>query len=137
MTKTRSTLMKILLTRTILANPSVEARRAGHSTVHRADDDEPLVLDLGIHTGFGNEWLKFGAVKVFADGSLIGRTARFGDCYRQRLFIEAGVTVPGSSDRPIVAGAPLLHPFIRVRILRLLATMYGGSFEYDLIGLDS
>jgi predicted amidohydrolase YtcJ len=31
-------------------------------------------LDLGLRTGLGDEWLRIGAVKVFADGSLIGRT---------------------------------------------------------------
>ena len=32
-------------------------------------------LDLGIRTGFGDDWLRLGAVKIFADGSLVGRTA--------------------------------------------------------------
>lgn len=38
---------------------------------------EPLeaCLDLGARTGLGDDWLRLGAVKVFADGSLIGRTA--------------------------------------------------------------
>ncbi|MFT7598283.1 MAG: putative amidohydrolase YtcJ [Acidimicrobiales bacterium] len=196
--------------------PAVETL---HSSDHHEDDDEPFALDLGMHSGFGDEWLKFGAVKIFADGSLIGRTAamfedfegepgnngyfqmdeaklhnlifkahrsgwqvathaigdravssvldaleeaqrrrpregtrhriehcgmckerdvariaamgvipipqarfiseigdgmaraigsRRGDCYRQRSFLDAGVVVPGSSDRPVVNGAPLL-----------------------------
>ena len=29
-------------------------------------------------------------------------------CYRQRSFLDAGLAVPGSSDRPVVRGAPLL-----------------------------
>src|SRR6185436_4511312 len=29
-------------------------------------------------------------------------------CYRQRTFLDAGLTLPGSSDRPVVKGAPLL-----------------------------
>src|SRR5699024_9993806 len=32
-------------------------------------------LDLGVRTGFGNERLRIGPVKVASDGSLIGRTA--------------------------------------------------------------
>ncbi|HEY3683137.1 MAG TPA: amidohydrolase [Streptosporangiaceae bacterium] len=32
-------------------------------------------LDLGVRTGIGDEWLRLGPVKVFSDGSLIGRTA--------------------------------------------------------------
>ena len=31
-------------------------------------------LDLGLRTGFGDEWLRVGAMKLFADGSLVGRT---------------------------------------------------------------
>ncbi len=30
--------------------------------------DLDLVLNLGIQTGFGNDWLKFGSVKIFVDG---------------------------------------------------------------------
>lgn len=196
--------------------PSVENLHTGE---HHPDDDEPFALDLGLHTGFGDDWLKFGATKIFADGSLIGRTAamfddfegepgnsgylqmpeatlhalimsahisgwqvavhaigdravasvldayteaqarkprpdcrhriehcgmtravdvariaglgvvpvpqgrfiseigdgmaraigdRRGDCYRQRSFLDAGIVLPGSSDRPVVQGAPLL-----------------------------
>ena len=205
--------------------PAVETL---HSTDHHVDDDEPFVLDLGLHSGFGDSWLKFGAVKIFADGSLIGRTAamfddyegepgnngyfqmdearlhglvlkahrsgwqvathaigdravasvldaygaaqqryprvdtrhriehcgmcraddveriaglgvipvpqarfiseigdgmaraigaRRPDCYRQRSFLDAGVVVPGSSDRPVVNGAPLLgiHDLVNQR----------------------
>lgn len=38
--------------------------------------DEPVHfgLDQGLHTGFGDEWLRVGPMKIFADGSLIGRT---------------------------------------------------------------
>lgn len=200
-----------------------------HGCAHHADDDEPFSLDLGIHSGFGDEWLRFGATKIFADGSLMGCTAamfedfdgqpgnngyfqmrearlhelilaahrsgwqvathaigdravssvldaydaalrrhprvdhrhrvehagmtkardvsrfsdlgvipvpqarfiseigdgminaigtqRVGDCYRQRSFLDAGITLPGSSDRPVVNGAPLLgiHDLVNQR----------------------
>jgi predicted amidohydrolase YtcJ len=38
-------------------------------------------------------------------------------CYRQRSFLEAGLLVPGSSDRPVVQGAPLLgiHDMVNQR----------------------
>ncbi len=200
-----------------------------HDLDHHADDPEPFALDLGLHTGFGDEWLRIGPVKIFADGSLMGRTAamfddfegepgnsgyfqmpeerlhslilaahlsgwqiathaigdravssvldayesalsrfprgdhrhriehcgvcraddvarlarlgvipvpqarfiseigdgmldaigpaRAGDCYRQRSFLDAGILVPGSSDRPVVDGAPLLgiHDLVNQR----------------------
>src|ERR1700722_2478411 len=46
-----------------------------------AGDDLVAGLDLGISTGFGDDWLRLGAVKVFADGSLVGRTAALHDDY--------------------------------------------------------
>ena len=36
-------------------------------------------LDLGIRTGFGDDWLRLGATKIFADGSLVGKTAAMHD----------------------------------------------------------
>jgi len=46
-----------------------------HGCAHHADDNEPFALDLGMHTGFGDDWLRYGATKIFADGSLMGCTA--------------------------------------------------------------
>jgi predicted amidohydrolase YtcJ len=200
-----------------------------HGLVHHADDGAPFALDLGLHTGFGADWLRIGPTKIFADGSLMGRTAamfddfegepgnngyfqmpedrlhelilaahrsgwqvathaigdravssvldayeealrrhprddhrhriehagvcrhddvariarlgvipvpqarfiseigdgmldaigptRAGDCYRERSFLDAGITLPGSSDRPVVNGAPLLgiHDLVNQR----------------------
>jgi len=39
------------------------------------------------------------------------------DAYRQRSFLERGIPLPGSSDRPVVAGAPLLgmHDMVNQR----------------------
>ncbi|MFD4636075.1 amidohydrolase [Lentzea sp. NPDC058436] len=206
-----------------------------------------LGLDLGIRTGFGDDWLSIGPVKVFSDGSLIGHTAamchdfadtpgnrgylqgapealtdtivaahqagwrvathaigdaaidlvldayeqaqrsfpradprhrvehfgvsrpdqvararalgvipvpqgRFvneiGDgmlralgqdrsafAYRQRSLLEAGIVLPGSSDRPVVSGAPLLgmHDMVHQR------TASGAPFNPDeaITGLDA
>jgi hypothetical protein len=208
------------------------AAEALHDLPHAAADGDGFGLDLGIRTGLGDEWLRIGAMKVFSDGSLIGRTAamccdfegepgnrgifqmdverlrrtitrahragwqvathaigdravatvldiyqealaahprpdhrhriehcgvcrpedvrrltalgvipvpqgRFiseiGDgmldalgpersawCYRQRSFLDAGLLVPGSSDRPVVKGAPLLgiHDMVNQRTAR-------------------
>jgi predicted amidohydrolase YtcJ len=38
-------------------------------------DDLGIGLDLGVRTGFGDDRLRIGPVKVFSDGSLIGHTA--------------------------------------------------------------
>jgi predicted amidohydrolase YtcJ len=41
---------------------------------HPADGIE-AGIDLGLRTGFGDEWLRLGPMKIFTDGSLSGRTA--------------------------------------------------------------
>jgi predicted amidohydrolase YtcJ len=55
------------------------AREALHPLGAHRDDGLDAGLDLGISTGFGDEWLRLGAVKIFADGSLVGRTAAMHD----------------------------------------------------------
>lgn len=43
-------------------------------TAHPADGIE-TGIDLGLRTGFGDDWLRLGPMKIFTDGSLVGRTA--------------------------------------------------------------
>ena len=43
--------------------------------LHADDGDECLSLDHGLSGGLGDEWLRIGGMKIFSDGSLIGRTA--------------------------------------------------------------
>jgi predicted amidohydrolase YtcJ len=62
----------------------VELMTAGevlHPLGAHADDNLPAGLDLGIRSGFGDDWLRLGATKIFADGSLVGRTAAVNDPY--------------------------------------------------------
>jgi predicted amidohydrolase YtcJ len=62
----------------------VELMPAGevlHPLGAHAADNLAAGLDLGIRTGFGDDWLRLGAVKIFADGSLVGRTAAMQDPY--------------------------------------------------------
>lgn len=210
-----------------------------HEVGGSPDDPDTFGLDLGIATGLGDDWLRLGALKIFSDGSLIGRTAamtqdyadapgnagylqrepadlrtlilranragwqiathaigdaavaavldcyehalrdtprpdarhriehcgvvgdadldriarlgvipvpqgRFvneiGDgmaralgpdrsllCYRQRSFLDRGIPLPGSSDRPVVAGTPMLG----IADLVLRRTASGASFGPD------
>jgi len=43
--------------------------------IERHDDDlAAFGVDAGLRTGLGDDWLRIGAIKVFSDGSLIGRT---------------------------------------------------------------
>jgi predicted amidohydrolase YtcJ len=50
-----------------------------HPLAAHPGDGLELGLDLGIRTGFGDDWLRIGAMKIFTDGSLVGRTAAMGD----------------------------------------------------------
>src|SRR6266702_2438191 len=52
-----------------------------HPLGAHADDNLVAGLDLGIRTGFGDDWLRLGATKIFADGSLVGKTAALFDEY--------------------------------------------------------
>ena len=58
--------------------PVLDALRPIHG--HRTDG-LGTGLDLGIHSGFGSEMLSLGPVKVFLDGSLLGRTAAVSEPY--------------------------------------------------------
>ncbi|MEG9247192.1 amidohydrolase [Arthrobacter sp. Soc17.1.1.1] len=51
------------------------ASDALHPVTSHGDDRIDFGLDLGISTGFGDDAVRIGAMKIFVDGSLIGRTA--------------------------------------------------------------
>jgi predicted amidohydrolase YtcJ len=55
------------------------ASDALHPLAAHPDDGMEIGLDLGIRTGFGDDWLRIGAMKIFTDGSLVGRTAAMHD----------------------------------------------------------
>lgn len=55
-----------------------------HPLAGAAPGDEPFGLDLGLRTGLGDDDLRIGAVKVFADGALTARTAALRDDYADR-----------------------------------------------------
>jgi len=46
-----------------------------HPVVAHREDGVATGLDLGIHTGLGDEWLSLGAMKIWVDGSGLGHTA--------------------------------------------------------------
>jgi predicted amidohydrolase YtcJ len=41
----------------------------------------PYLQALNLKTGFGNDWLKIGGIKIIADGAIAGRTAYLSDPY--------------------------------------------------------
>ena len=54
-----------------------------HMTLHAVESGPAgwETLDWGIRTGFGDDRLRIGPVKLVADGSLIGRSAAVHECY--------------------------------------------------------
>jgi predicted amidohydrolase YtcJ len=59
---------------------------------HPADGIE-IGIDLGLCTGFGDDWLRLGPMKIFTDGSLVGRTAAMTGDYAS----DSGDRDPGNS----------------------------------------
>jgi len=70
------------------------ASDALHPLAAHPGDGLELGLDLGIRTGFGDDWLRIGAMKIFTDGSLVGRTAAMHEDYDgtpgDRGYLQAG-----------------------------------------------
>jgi predicted amidohydrolase YtcJ len=56
-----------------------------HPLAGHVEDVMRLGLDLGMRTGFGDEWLRLGPVKIFLDGSLVARTAAMLEPFSDRL----------------------------------------------------
>jgi len=54
---------------------------AFHPLAAHPSDGIETGIDLGLRTGFGDDWLRLGPVKVFTDGSLVGRTAAMSGPY--------------------------------------------------------
>jgi predicted amidohydrolase YtcJ len=61
--------------------PSADAL---HPLAGHADDVASFGLDLGLRTGFGDDRLRIGPVKIFLDGSLVARTAAMLDPFCDR-----------------------------------------------------
>ena len=54
---------------------------AGRFYTHIDYGNLDQMIAAGVHTGFGNEWVRVGAVKLFADGSISERTALLSEPY--------------------------------------------------------
>ncbi|MFF5771886.1 amidohydrolase [Streptomyces californicus] len=54
----------------LMASGDTLRPRAAHP-----DDGFPRALDLGLRTGFGDDWLSLGALKIYTDGGMMARTA--------------------------------------------------------------
>lgn len=61
-----------------------------HHSAHASDEEAPFALDGGLSSGMGDEWLRIGGVKIFSDGSLIGRTAAMFEPFLGDDGVECG-----------------------------------------------
>ena len=61
------------------------------------------LLNLGIGTGFGNEWLKIGGVKMSIDGGITGRVAAFHEPYADDPCRCGLIRIPAEELDPTVA----------------------------------
>ncbi|WP_329068004.1 amidohydrolase [Amycolatopsis sp. NBC_01480] len=70
------------------------------SVLHDLPDGAGFGLDLGLRTGLGDDWLRVGPMKLFADGSLVGRT-----CAMHEPFAGADSAAGAASGGGSAAGA--------------------------------
>ncbi len=80
--------------------PSVDAL---HPIEGHSDDPMTFGLDLGLTTGFGDDLVRLGPMKIWTDGSLLGRTAAMREDFcgcRQRGYLQDD---PDRMRRQIVA----------------------------------
>lgn len=67
--------------------------RAAHTR-----DGFTRALDLGLRTGFGDDWLSLGALKIYTDGGMMARTAALTSRTRVRAGTSAASrTIPNAS----------------------------------------
>jgi predicted amidohydrolase YtcJ len=60
------------------------AADALHPVAGHATDADGIGLDLGVRTGFGDDRLRIGPMKIFTDGSLVARTAAMHEVFCDR-----------------------------------------------------
>jgi predicted amidohydrolase YtcJ len=63
----------------LLVRTTLMPAYAGAGPLPGAAGDRAYGFGLGLRTGFGDTWLRLGPLKVFSDGSLIGRSAAMKD----------------------------------------------------------
>jgi predicted amidohydrolase YtcJ len=81
----------------------VAADRLRPVAAHEADGI-PRALDLGLRTGFGDDWLSVGALKVYTDGGMMARTAALSSPYEGLDHTGQLQDDPETLTETIVAG---------------------------------
>ena len=73
---------------------------AFHPLAAHPSDGIEAGIDLGLRTGFGDDWLRLGPMKIFTDGSLVGRTAAMSAPVRGRRRATAATCRPTPASSP-------------------------------------
>ncbi len=60
-------------------------------------DFQRSILEIGLHSGFGDEWLQIGGIKLFADGIPQTKTAWLGEDYPDGG--NGGLVLPGATEQ--------------------------------------
>ncbi|GGU29080.1 amidohydrolase [Streptomyces coeruleorubidus] len=81
----------------------VAADRLRPVVAHEADGI-PRALDLGLRTGFGDDWLSVGALKIYTDGGMMARTAALSSPYEGLDHTGQLQDDPETLTETIVAG---------------------------------
>jgi predicted amidohydrolase YtcJ len=81
----------------------VAADRLRPVAAHEADGI-PRALDLGLRTGFGDDWLSVGALKIYTDGGMMARTAALSTPYEGLDHTGQLQDDPETLTETIVAG---------------------------------
>ena len=102
--------------------PAVEAL---HPVTAHPHDDLAHGLDLGLRTGFGDDWLRIGPAKVFMDGALSSETAALREPY---------ATATEAGEAAGVSAGYLQQDELALRRIILEAYRSGWSLAVHAIG---
>ena len=102
--------------------PAVEAL---HPVTAHPHDDLTHGLDLGLRTGFGDDWLRIGPAKVFMDGALSSETAALREPY---------ATATAAGEAAAVSAGYLQQDEQQLRRIILEAYRSGWSLAVHAIG---
>lgn len=102
--------------------PAVEAL---HPVTAHPHDDLTHGLDLGLRTGFGDDWLRIGPAKVFMDGALSSETAALREPY---------ATATAAGEAAGVSAGYLQQDEQQLRRIILEAYRSGWSLAVHAIG---
>ncbi|MPY96465.1 MAG: amidohydrolase family protein [Actinophytocola sp.] len=103
-----------------------------HPLEHGDGDDVEFGLDLGLRTGFGDDWLRIGPTKLFSDGSLVGRTCAMhepfaGETDNVGYFQTAEDTIPEIIRRAHRSGWQIATHAIGDRAIAVVLDAYAAA----------